>query len=156
MSASETVVLAAHSRGVGPGVMRTIGLKLGAGVLALLPVVLALALFVPAFAEQAVPENEPPSQEDADRTPLHTVVPAYPKKAWDERLEGEVQVCFYVDRSGIPNRIAVRNSTHRIFERPSIRAVQASTYEPLSPGEELPRIKSCRTFRFSLEPAEVT
>jgi hypothetical protein len=46
----------------------------------------------------------------------------------------------------------VRKSTHRVFEKPSIRAVRASTYEPLPEGVELPVIKACRTFRFTLQP----
>jgi TonB family protein len=95
-------------------------------------------------------------QEDSatiDRTPMHTVVPKYPEKARAQRIEGEVQVCFYIDRAGNPYRIAVRKSTHRIFERPSIRAVKASAYVPLARGEKLPAIKSCRTFRFALDPA---
>ena len=90
--------------------------------------------------------------EESDRTPLHTVVPAYPKDARRDRIEGEVQICYYVDRRGRPYRIAVRNSTHRIFERPSLRAVRGSTYEPLMPGEKSSGIKTCRTFRFELQP----
>lgn len=90
------------------------------------------------------------AEEIAERTPLQTVVPEYPASAMRERVEGEVQVCFYIDRKGRPYRIAVRNSSHRVFERPSIAAVRASTYAPLAPGEKLPTIKTCRTFRFSL------
>lgn len=87
---------------------------------------------------------------EPDRTPLQTVVPVYPESARRDRLEGEVQVCFHVDRDGRPYRIAVRTSSHRVFERPSIDAVRASTYVPLDPGQKLPAIKTCRTFRFRL------
>lgn len=89
-----------------------------------------------------------------NRIPLHTTAPAYPKKARRDRIEGEVQVCFDVDRKGRTRRIAVRHSTNRLFERPSIRAVKASTFRPLKDDEALPPIKSCRTFVFALQPVE--
>ena len=87
----------------------------------------------------------------SERVPLHTVAPKYPKKARRDRIEGEVQVCFDVDRQGRTRRIAVRNSTHRAFEKPSMRAVRASTFRPLEDSEPLPAIKVCRTFIFALE-----
>ncbi len=91
---------------------------------------------------------------DTERVPLHTVAPRYPRKARRDRIEGEVQVCFEVDRAGKPRRVAVRHSSNRAFEKPSTKAVRASTYKPLSKGEPLPGIKSCRTFIFALEPSE--
>lgn len=93
-----------------------------------------------------------PGKSDADRVPLYTVVPDYPAIARRDRIEGEVQVCFEITRAGKPRRIGVRKSTHRLFERPSIRAVRASTYMPLPKDAEVPNIKQCRTFRFTLEP----
>ena len=87
----------------------------------------------------------------ADRTPLQTVVPEYPRKARRDRIEGEVEVCFDIDRQGRPRRIAVRNSTNRAFEKPSIKAVRSSSFRPLNDDEELQSIKSCRTFIFSLK-----
>jgi TonB family protein len=87
----------------------------------------------------------------SDRIPLHTLAPIYPPKARRDRIEGQVQVCFEVDRRGRTRRIAVRNSTHRIFERPSIKAVRASTFQALADDDPLPAIKTCRTFIFSLE-----
>lgn len=91
---------------------------------------------------------------DSGRIPLHTVVPVYPEKARRDRIEGEVQVCFDVDRSGRTRRVAVRRSTHRIFERPSIRAVKTSSFRALTDDQTLQSIKSCRTFVFSLQPLE--
>lgn len=88
------------------------------------------------------------------RLPVVTVAPEYPRKARRDRIEGEVQVCFDVDREGRPWRIAVRNSTNRAFEKPSIQAVRASTFRPLTKDQPLPPLKSCRTFRFSLQPVE--
>lgn len=86
-----------------------------------------------------------------ERVPLNTVAPVYPEAARRDRVEGDVQVCFNVDREGRPFRIAVRSSTHRIFEKPSIRAIRASRYVELPEEQEVPGIKTCRTFRFRLE-----
>ncbi len=88
----------------------------------------------------------------SERMPLNTVVPVYPAEARRDRIEGEVQVCFEVTREGRTRRIAVRKSTHRVFEKPARRAVKQSTYVPLPKDAEVPMIKACRTFRFSLEP----
>lgn len=93
--------------------------------------------------------------ERGERMPVHTVVPRYPELARRERLEGEVQVCFNVDRDGKPHRVRVRKSTNRIFEKPSILAVRASSYEPLAEGKKKSGIKTCRTFRFRLDPVAI-
>jgi len=93
--------------------------------------------------------------ESLDRVPMHTVFPDYPKNARRDRVEGEVQVCFNVDRKGRTFRLAVRKSTHRIFEKPSVRAVRKSTYRPLPKDKKLSGIKTCRTFRFLLEPVAI-
>lgn len=105
-----------------------------------------------AAADEPVVEYLPP--EDGDRQPLHTVVPAYPEKARRARVEGEVEVCFEVDREGNTRKVAVRRSTNRVFEKPARDAVRASTYRPLEADERLSGIKNCRTFRFTLEPVE--
>lgn len=89
------------------------------------------------------------------RVPLHTVAPEYPELARRERLEGEVQVCFNVDRDGNTHRVRVRKSTNRIFEKPALRAVRASTFAPLPDDVELSGIKTCRTFRFRLTPVAI-
>jgi TonB family protein len=88
-----------------------------------------------------------------ERIPRNTVAPAYPEVARRDRIEGDVQVCFNVDREGRPYRIAVRSSTNRAFEKPAIRAIRASRYQPVPKDQEVPAIKTCRTFRFRLEPA---
>ena len=91
--------------------------------------------------------------ENLDRTPSHTVVPEYPHVAMRDRIEGQVQVCYHIDRRGRPYRVAVRSSTHRVFERPARRAVRASSWEPLAEGEQASNVKTCRTFTFELTPA---
>ena len=113
--------------------------------------VLAIMLPLPASAQE--PDITHYTDTGSERVPANTVAPVYPKVARQERIEGDVQVCFHVDREGRPYRIAVRTSTNRVFEKPSIRAVRASRYQPVPKELEVPAIKSCRTFRFRLESA---
>ena len=106
----------------------------------------------------AAADQEPATllvEEVVERVPLHTVVPVYPEKARRARVEGEVEVCFTVDRHGRTRGVAVRRSTNRVFEKPARDAVKASTFEPLEPGRKVPDIKNCRTFRFYLERVAV-
>ena len=112
-----------------------------------------LLVLLPAFFLQAE-ENTAAKIVDelSDRVPLVTAAPQYPNIAKRDRIEGEVKVCYLVDKHGQPYRVGVRNSTHRTFERPSLRAVKASTFVPLKPGEKVSSVKTCRTFRFQLEP----
>jgi TonB family protein len=106
------------------------------------------------LAQEQIPAS-PAVGFDTDRVPRLTVVPTYPGKAKRDRVEGEVQVCFNIDRKGKTHRLTVRKSTHRIFEKPSLKAVRDSTYEPLPKDAIVPGIKSCRTFRFFLEPVVI-
>jgi TonB family protein len=106
-----------------------------------------------AAQEQAAVETA--VDDVVDRVPIHTVVPVYPEKARRARVEGEVQVCFNIDRNGKTRGVSVRRSTNRVFERPARNAVKASTFQPLEPGQKVPDIKSCRTFRFFLERVAV-
>jgi TonB family protein len=105
-------------------------------------------LVLPAVAQEGVE----PVDTDYDRMPANTVVPEYPEKARRQRIEGEVQVCFDISREGVPRRVTVRESTHPYFEKPAVEAVRRSTWRPIPPGEEVPAIKACRTFRFNLVP----
>lgn len=95
------------------------------------------------------------TDDSSDRKPLQTMVPEYPQRARRERLEGEVQVCFNVDREGRTSRIAVRRSSNRIFEKPAMLAIRASTYQALPKGRKPSGIKTCRTFRFHLTPVAI-
>jgi len=94
------------------------------------------------------------SEEFKERVPLHTVAPQYPPLAKQMRVEGEVTVCFNVDRDGKTHRVKVRRSSNRIFEKPAIKAVRVSTYQPLKRNQKETGVKSCRTFRFSLPLVE--
>ncbi len=103
-------------------------------------------------------ETAPPvavTQDTGERVPLHTVVPEYPETARRARVEGEVEVCFNVDREGKTRRVAVRRSSNRVFEKPARRAVRESTYQALPDDVELSGIKTCRTFRFYLNPVAI-
>jgi len=93
--------------------------------------------------------------DEGERVPLHTVVPIYPEKARRARVEGEVEVCFKVNREGRTSRVGVRRSTNRAFEKPARDAIRASTYKPLSNDQKLSGIKTCRTFRFHLTPVAI-
>lgn len=108
-----------------------------------------------AAAAQEAPVVEYVAGDEGERNPLHTVVPVYPEKARRARLEGEVEVCFRVNREGKTSRVAVRRSTNRVFEKPSRDAVRASTYKSLPHDKTLSGIKTCRTFRFHLTPVAI-
>jgi len=115
---------------------------------AIVPIALA-CLLAPTLCAGDAQEPEP---VDTERKPSFTMMPDYPKIARRDRIEGEVQVCFEITRDGRTRRIAVRRSTNRVFEKPAIRAVRASSYVPLSRDAVVSGIKTCRTFRFTLEP----
>jgi TonB family protein len=90
-----------------------------------------------------------------DRKPLQTIVPVYPERALTDRVQGDVQVCFNIDREGRTSRVSVRESSHRMFEKPSVLAVRASSYVPLAENKILSGIKTCRIFRFRLDPVAI-
>jgi TonB family protein len=90
-----------------------------------------------------------------DRVPLVTAFPKYPSVARRDRIEGEATVCFKIKTNGKISRPSMRDSTHRIFRRPTMRAIKKSTFEPLGPSQILATAKTCRTYRFRLEPVVV-
>jgi TonB family protein len=109
----------------------------------------------PAIAQDAADVTHITAAND-DRKPLHTVVPMYPPRALRDRIEGDVEVCFHVDRQGRTSRIAVRRSSNRLFEKPAIQAVRQSSYAAVPADQVLSGIKTCRTFRFRLDPVAIT
>ncbi len=113
---------------------------------------LLLALPVSAQVDSSVTHLLDPV---GDRKPLQTVVPVYPPRALDDRVQGDVEVCFNIDREGRTSRISVRKSTHRMFEKPATLAVRASSYVPIDENKILSGIKTCRTFRFRLDPVAI-
>ncbi len=89
---------------------------------------------------------------NTDRVPLLTAFPSYPSIARRDRIQGEATVCFKVKQDGRITRAKLKVSTHRIFRKPVLRAIKKSTFEPLAPNQILATAKTCRTFRFRLEP----
>jgi TonB family protein len=89
---------------------------------------------------------------NTDRVPLLTAFPTYPSIARRDRIEGEATVCFLVKKDGRITRVKLKEATHRIFRKPALRAIKKSTFEPLAPGQILARARTCRTYRFRLEP----
>ncbi len=117
-------------------------------------VVSALSISALSMAQEK-PAVEHVEVDTGERSPSYTMVPLYPEKARRARVEGEVEVCFKVDRGGRISRVAVRRSTNRVFEKPSKDAVRLSAYHPLAKSKKLSGIKTCRTFRFYLTPVAI-
>ena len=90
-----------------------------------------------------------------DRTPLITAFPTYPRIARRDRIEGSAVVCFKIDLDGKIRSIRVKSYSERIFRRPAIRAIKASSFAPLLPHEIYSTSRTCRTYRFRLEPVVV-
>ena len=91
----------------------------------------------------------------SDRAPTVTAVPQYPEKARRDRIEGEATVCYLIDSKGRIVKPAVRKSSHRMFAKPSLKAIRQSSYEPLRPDQKMSQVKTCRTFRFLLNPVAI-
>jgi TonB family protein len=114
---------------------------------------LVLALPVsPAFADEDEEEQPDISDSSSERAPAVTTFPDYPRIARRDRIEGEATVCFKIAPSGRILEPAILKSTHEIFEKPALRAIKQSSFEPLGPEEELSATRTCRTFRFRLDP----
>jgi len=82
------------------------------------------------------------------RIPAITVLPEHPSRA--DRAAGEATVCFAVDTKGRVVDASVRSSTERFFERPALKAIRASTFEPLPADDLQARTEGCRTYLFDV------
>ena len=111
----------------------------------------ALALPAAAMADDGTSVTHDPDTS-LDRAPVTTAFPTYPSIARRDRLQGEATVCFTINARGRVVRPAIRSSSHKIFERPALRAIRNSSFEPLAKGEDASPVKTCRTYRFRLEP----
>jgi TonB family protein len=120
----------------------------------------ALALLIPvllleprlAEAESGEENVTHITDSSTERPPAVTAFPKYPSVARRDRIEGEATVCFNIDKRGRVVRPSVRSSTHRIFEKPAMAAIRRSSFEPLEAGEKPAAAKTCRTYRFRLDP----
>jgi TonB family protein len=91
-----------------------------------------------------------------DRVPAQTTFPQYPSIARRDRIEGDATVCFRIKADGRVSRPRVTDYSHKIFARPALRAIRKSSFEPLAPGQILRTSKTCRTYRFRLDPILVS
>lgn len=87
-----------------------------------------------------------------DRVPSLTAFPKYPSVARRDRIEGEATVCFKIRANGRISRPVVTDYSHKIFSKPSLRAIKKSSFEPLGPNQLLKTARTCRTYRFRLDP----
>jgi TonB family protein len=92
------------------------------------------------------------SDSSTDRQPTKTAFPKYPSIARRDRIEGEATVCFKINTRGKVKYVSAKNYSHKIFRKPALRAIKKSTFEPLRPGQVLATKKTCRTYRFRLDP----
>jgi len=91
-----------------------------------------------------------------ERVPAITAFPKYPSIARRDRIEGEAVVCFHIDARGKVVRPSIRSSSHKIFEKPAMRAIRRSSFTPLADGEKPALVKTCRTYRFRLDRVNET
>lgn len=92
---------------------------------------------------------------NTDRVPALTAFPKYPSVARRDRIEGEATVCFKIRANGKISRPVVTERTHRIFAKPALQAIKKSNFEPLGPGQILATARTCRIYRFRLDPVLV-
>lgn len=89
---------------------------------------------------------------NTDRIPALTAFPKYPSIGRRDRIEGQATVCFKIRANGKISRAVVIDKSHRIFSKPSLRAMRKSSFEPIGPAQVLATARTCRTFRFRLNP----
>ncbi len=133
--------------------METTGNRRTSYVLSLAAVLVLSAGFV--LAEE--PANQRSSfiiDSKSDRTPAITAFPKYPRIARRDRIEGEAIVCFKVSLDGRIRSVRTKSYSNRIFRRPALRAIKGSSFEALRPHEILSTARTCRTYRFRLEPVQ--
>ncbi len=112
-----------------------------------------LLLIAPSLPADEIMRTKYIFDSSTDRTPAKTAFPNYPRIARRDRIEGDAKVCFRIDQRGRIRKPRVREVSHPIFKRASLRAIRASSFEPLRPHQILSTGLTCRTFRFRLEPA---
>jgi TonB family protein len=118
---------------------------------------IGLASLVAALADNDTRVTHITHFEDSstERAPNLTAVPQYPEVARRDRIEGEATVCYMIDKNGRIINPSVRHSSHKMFARPSLKAIRQSSYAPLPPDKKLSKVKTCRTFRFLLNPVAI-
>lgn len=92
------------------------------------------------------------NDSSTDRVPAQTTFPQYPSIARRDRIQGDATVCFRIKADGRVSRPKIIEYSHKIFAKPALRAIRKSSFEPLAPGQVLQTSKTCRTYRFRLDP----
>tara|TARA_B110000116_G_C16774107_1_gene554835 strand:+ start:80 stop:520 length:441 start_codon:yes stop_codon:yes gene_type:complete len=115
-----------------------------------------MSLFLLANAQAGAQDNGPTVRHfydsNTDRIPAMTAFPKYPSIARRDRIEGQATVCFKIRANGKISRAVVTYKSHRIFSKPSLRAMRKSSFEPIGPAQILATARTCRTYRFRLDP----
>ena len=124
------------------------------GLVAALVAVSALASGLSLAEEPAVRQSSHLMDSTHNRTPAITAFPNYPRIARRDRIEGEAVVCFKISLDGRIRSIRTKSYSNRIFRRPALRAIKDSSFKPLGPNEMFSAARTCRTYRFRLEPVE--
>lgn len=70
------------------------------------------------------------AQLDQRPRPIFQATPQYPVELRKQKIEGTVNVVFYVDKDGKVTNPTVENSTHPAFERPALEAVRQWRFDP--------------------------
>lgn len=122
------------------------------GLTTLLVAAALLLLIAPSLVADEIMRTTHVFDSSTDRTPAKTAFPNYPRIARRDRIEGDAQVCFRIDKRGRIRKARVREVSHPIFKRAALRAIRASSFEPLRPHQILSTGLTCRTYRFRLEP----
>lgn len=112
-------------------------------------VVFALVAAGHATADEARYRDVFSSDSRPLRMPAITALPEHPHATRADRTAGETTVCFAVDSKGRVVDSSVRSSTDRIFERPALKAIRASTFEALPADHLQARTEGCRTYLFA-------
>ncbi len=90
---------------------------------------------------------------DGDIMVLSKVRPLYPDKAARLGLEGHVIVQFTVTAKGTVERVIVLESSHRVFERPSIQAAKKFRYKPRYVNGQAVAVDGVKNrFTFEIQP----
>ena len=89
---------------------------------------------------------------DSPVVSIVNVQPEYPLSASERGIEGYVIVRFDVTATGTVANVSIIESSHRIFEKPAMRAAERARYKPrVIDGSPLTTTGLQKLFRFELE-----
>lgn len=93
---------------------------------------------------------------DGEMLPLVNVVPTYPNRALQNRIEGWAQVRFTVTETGnVRDVVVIDAAPERIFDRSSIQAAEKFRFQPRVVGGTAVQVPNVQyVFRYELEDAQ--